>query len=198
MTSHQSTRDKRSFTGHCRIYVTQRGKGQFQTRLMASACVSTKSSLREPRFVIAQRFCSMIPSRPDSSDSHGWRDLTNSCETLTPEQIEELFIGTAIASARLQMFLRGQLAFSVQLRLLPVATPCKAVPRRRIAHVVDGAALCTKFFFENHWAASRRPSLCLSMRVKTVFCSALDRNKLTSQTLSPNSSVVIDYFQIFK
>lgn len=163
---------------------------------MASTCVSAQFSHRAPRFVIARRFCSMIPSRPDSSDPHGCRDLTNLCETLTPEQIQELFVGAAVARARVQMLLRGQLALAVQL--LPVAAPREAVPRRRVTHVVGcGGTLCSMLFRKSLWA-STRPSLCLSMRVKTIFCSALDRNKLASQTLSPDSLVVIDYFQIFK
>lgn len=139
----------------------------------------------------------MIPSRPDSSDSHGCRDLTNLCIALTPEEIQELFVGTAVACARFQMLLRRHLAFAVQL--LSVAAPRKAVPRRRVAHVVGcrGGTLCSMLFRKSLWA-STRPSLCLSMRVKTIFCSALDRNKLASQTLSPDSLVVIDYFQIFK
>lgn len=124
--------------------------------------------------------------------------LTNLCTALTPEQIEKLFISTAIDSARFQMLLWGQLAVPVQL--FSVAAPCKAVPRRRVTHVVGGGGggtSCTMVFRKSLWV-STRPSLCLSMRVKTIFCSALDRNKLASQTLSRDSLVVIDYFQIFK
>lgn len=71
--------------------------------------------------------------------------LTNLSTTLTPEQIEKLFVGTAIARARLQMLLRGQLAVAVQL--LSVAAPCEAAPRRRVTHVVGGGGTsCTMVF----------------------------------------------------